>query len=466
MTLDPSRRRRVAPPSDAGLPGASASLLAPPGDRNLALFHGGLVAASAFQGQALALAECLPARRHVLNLCDDRHAFSLGFAAALVRGQITLLPPDRTEWTLRQVAGQFPDLYCLTDAAQVVPEGMDVFRCDGVTPGASKPVSAIAIPEDRIAAMAFTSGSTGLPQPHPKSWRTLCESARLIGAALGIPAQATVVATVPPQHMYGFELSVLVPLRCGAVLDARKPFFPMDVREALLTALAPRVLVTTPVHIRALLAAEIGLPPLDLIVSATAPLSRSLAEEAERRFGAPLKEIYGCTEAGSIASRRPPSDEIWTLFEGVRLLPDGGAHRVEADYLPGSVRLNDIVEPEGEGRFRLYGRMADLVNIAGKRSSLSALNHVLTGVEGVADGTFFLPEEDGAAITRLVAFAVAPGLSAETLLARLRQRLDPAFLPRALYLVEALPRAESGKLPRRALEDLAARCRASGTGER
>lgn len=53
--------------------------------------------------------------------------------------------------------------------------------------------------------------------------------------------------------------------------------------------------------------------------------------------------------------------------------------------------------------------------------------------------------------TRLAALVVAPGLTAETLLARLRERIDPIFLPRPLRFVEALPRNPTGKLPREAL---------------
>jgi acyl-coenzyme A synthetase/AMP-(fatty) acid ligase len=107
-------------------------------------------------------------------------------------------------------------------------------------------------------------------------------------------------------------------------------------------------------------------------------------------------------------------------------------------------------------RFLLHGRTADLVNIAGKRNSIGYLNHQLTAIEGVEDGAFFLPDEvqaDG--VTRLVAFAVAPRKQASALLAELRERLDPVFLPRPLVLVDRLPRQITGKLPREALRALA-----------
>lgn len=450
--------RRCAP----GFPEIPQPLIVPSGQTAFATHRGRITDLESVQAQIHGLKERLPDGRYVFNLCEDRHLFCLGFAAALLKGQITLLPPDRSVWTLQHIAGQFPGAHVLADYDFTPPSGLGLFRLDRAVPEPSGRACSLDIPPDRTAAIAFTSGSTGKPRPHPKTWRAFCESARLIGDVLALRPGSTIVATVPPQHMYGLELSVLLPLRSGAVLDCRKPFFPIDVQEALAAVAAPRVLVTTPVHIRALNAAGIELPPLDLIVSATAPLLKSLADETERRYRTHLIEIYGCTEAGSIASRRTVLEEDWTLFQGLRLVETEEAHQVEAPYLPGPVLLNDIIEIRGEGRFILHGRMADLVNIAGKRTSLGALNHILIGLDGIVDGAFFLPAEQVGRTARLLAFAVAPGLDAVTILGRLRQRLDPVFLPRTVYLVDALPRSESGKLPRQVLENLAASLRGPG----
>jgi acyl-coenzyme A synthetase/AMP-(fatty) acid ligase len=56
---------------------------------------------------------------------------------------------------------------------------------------------------------------------------------------------------------------------------------------------------------------------------------------------------------------------------------------------------------------------------------------------------------------RLTAFVVAPGLDRTAVLAALRERIDPVFLPRPLHLVDALPRNATGKLPRESLVALA-----------
>jgi acyl-coenzyme A synthetase/AMP-(fatty) acid ligase len=109
--------------------------------------------------------------------------------------------------------------------------------------------------------------------------------------------------------------------------------------------------------------------------------------------------------------------------------------------------------------FILHGRTADLVNIAGKRTSLAHLDLQLNTIDGVKDGAFLMPDEDSERVVRPMAFAVAPGRTAREILAALQQRIDPAFLPRPLHLVEALPRNATGKVPREALLALAARLR-------
>jgi acyl-coenzyme A synthetase/AMP-(fatty) acid ligase len=123
-----------------------------------------------------------------------------------------------------------------------------------------------------------------------------------------------------------------------------------------------------------------------------------------------------------------------------------------------STPMGDVLEITGEEEFLLHGRMTDLVNVAGKRSSFGYLNAQLNAVPGVVDGAFFLPDADGGGtgVARLAAVVVAPTLSAAELTEQLRRRIDSVFLPRPLLLVDALPRNATGKLPLQALESLAA----------
>jgi hypothetical protein len=77
------------------------------------------------------------------------------------------------------------------------------------------------------------------------------------------------------------------------------------------------------------------------------------------------------------------------------------------------------------------------------------LTHKLLQIKGVIDGVFFMPDEGQEPITRPLAFAVAPRMTAAEILKELRQYIDPVFLPRPLILLDALPRNAVGKLPRK-----------------
>ena len=397
------------------------------------------VSQATFLRHVAVVARRLPPARFILNLCEDRYRFLVAFAAVGVNGQTCLLPSSRASLHLRQLAEDYPDSSPLLDSD--VDAGLALPALDH---------AGFAIPElpgEHCMAIAFTSGSTGRSKPNPKTWSELVSGAEQARHRFGFAPGMTMVATVPPQHMYGLETSIMTPLVSGASVYGGRPFFPDDVRAALEAVPAPRVLVTTPVHLQACVQADLRWPQPAFLISATAPLSAALAAQAEAAFAAPVLEIYGCTEAGSIASRRTLDGDRWRLYDGFQLR-DGflsGAH------LPEPVALNDVIEECGADEFRLLGRREDLVNIAGKRTSLSYLNHQLHEIEGVTEGVFIMPDETGTEVQRLLAVVVAPGLSERRLLAALAERLDPVFLPRPLIKVDALPRNDTGKVTRAAL---------------
>jgi hypothetical protein len=78
--------------------------------------EGRSVTVEEFLGHVQQLAAALPERRHVLNRCADRYRFAVGLAASLLRRQVNLLPPNETPDLIARLAGQYPDLYCLSDA--------------------------------------------------------------------------------------------------------------------------------------------------------------------------------------------------------------------------------------------------------------------------------------------------------------------------------------------------------------
>jgi acyl-coenzyme A synthetase/AMP-(fatty) acid ligase len=434
------------------------------GARAIAFDAGSEVSLDTFLSHVRGLARLLPDATHAINLCEDRYRFLVAFCAVALRGQTTLLPPSRTRAAIDEVRALHPESYCLGDGDHCgcphpslapLPHYVrmpDVLpRCEGERP---------LVDDDALVAIGFTSGSTGAPKPNAKTWHTFRTStAQNLAALAGLwPDEAVVqaVATVPPQHMYGMEMSVLLPLLGNVAVHVARPFFPQDVADALADAKAPRLLVTTPVHLRALVEAGVTLPPMAGIVTATAPLPQPLAAAAEARFGCEVREVFGSTETCIIARRRTALEDAWMPLPGVRVTPQPDGTLVHAAHLPQPVALADLVElvdngRDADGRFLLRGRQGDLLEIAGKRASLGDLTRRLLAIPGVEDGVVFQLDGDEIGVKRIAALAVAPTLAEADILRALRCSIDPVFLPRRLRRIAVLPRNETGKLPRGAL---------------
>jgi acyl-coenzyme A synthetase/AMP-(fatty) acid ligase len=363
------------------------------------------------------------------------------------------LPPSRAPQAVDEVIAAHPGAYAVGDVPRAMPAPYIEIRVGAAPHDVTPNVPSLDL--EQTVAIGFTSGSTGAPKANAKVWasvvassahntRTLVEAIDLADGAL-----AHVVATVPSQHMYGLEMSVLLPLLGPFAVHGDRPFFPADIARALADVPAPRILVTTPIHLQTLLRDPITLPPLAAITSATAPLSRELAAEAEARYGAPVVELFGSTETCVIAERRTARADAWTLYPDVALKPQPDGTLVDAPYFRHPVVLQDVVELLPDRMFRLRGRNADLVEIAGKRASLADLTRRVLALDGVSDAIVVqLDDEDASGVRRVAALVVAPGQCGAALLDALRRAIDPVFLPRPFRIVERLPRNETGKLVR------------------
>ena len=400
------------------------------------------------------LSERLPDMPFVINCCASRAGFLAGLIAAIQADRTTLMPPNRQPGTLarlKQAVGPFVLIHDQQDF-----ELEDDYPGCRVNPmaaeGASNTVSIPDCEPDRPCIIAYTSGSTGEATAIPKPWFTLWEGAAVNRTELlhGLPDELELLATVPGQHMYGFETAVMLPLAAGIVLHDTQPFYPADIAHALHQMQEPRVLVSTPLHLRALLRSELELPAIARIICATAPLDPQLAADCEQRWDTEVMDTYGCSEAGCIARRRLTHSDHWQLFSAFELTPGEDGSVAVAPHLPEPVPLPDHIEMLDDSHFRLLGRSTDLVNIAGKRASLSDINQALMTIPGVVDGVVFQVTPDA---DRLSALVVAPGLDARQLAQELKASVDPVMVPRPIVFTDQLPRNATGKLPRQALLD-------------
>lgn len=430
------------------------------GTKTLAWRNGRMVSQAEFLADVQALAARLPDTGHVFNLCKDRYWFAVALFAAISRGVVSLLQNSTAPKNMAALFADFPDAICVGEQDASVPMQMPyvaVAEADHSAPTITDVMP--QIPSDQPIARIFTSGSTGKPQAHTMRFGRMVKcaiaEAQRMWETVGQPC--TVLGTVPPQHMFGLEATVLLPIFGGGQFCAAQPFFAADVASALAELPEPRLLVSTPFHLRKLVDAQIEMPRVGAVLSATAPLSLELAQEVEAQLKAPMVEIYGSTETGALATRRPTKGTDWETYAGITLEVNKDVTRACADHFDAPQVLNDMVDLISPMRFRLLGRNSDMINIVGKRNSLGFLNQLLQGLPGVSDGVFCMHEgRSQHESPRLVAFVVAPGLRSATILDALRQHVDPVFLPRPIVFVNVLARDANGKIAAATLAELLA----------
>ncbi|HET6599502.1 MAG TPA: AMP-binding protein [Burkholderiaceae bacterium] len=399
----------------------------------------------------------------VCNLCNSRVSFLVTWLAGLRNRCLLILPPSSGDADLAAVLAASSRPVAVTDSSQA---GQAAWRdsARGISCQPEWRPSHATARElawqpawDDTAVLLHTSGSTGVPVAQPRTLRHLATGALVLGARLehdidgGLQSIRRIVCSVPPQHMFGLECSVMLPLvHAIPVLDGR-PLLPADVRDAF-AASPPAAWVATPLHLRSLVRAGDGVPNCSVVIASTMPLPEALARQTEDLVGAPVLEIYGSTETGAMAMRRSACETQWSPLPDVTLASTAAAGtQVRGSHFASPVTLLDRIDIDPSGRFTLLGRQADLIKIAGRRASIAGLNALLQELPGLEEGVFYLPASDEPT-ARLCLIHSGPALDRAAMDQWLRARIDPVFLPRTLIRVDRLPRDDNGKLPRHALD--------------
>lgn len=413
-----------------------------------AWYRGEIVSRGRLWRDVAAVAGQLPARPYAFNLCENRYLFCVSLLAMLARRQICLLPPTRQSAVIEEIAVEYPGVYVIAEQGGIETT-LTAFHPN--LPETGEPASPLNFDWQQTAVVAFTSGSTGRPKPCGHRLATFKTSADMAVASLGLSdQQRLMISTAPPQHMYGLETSVFWPLFSSLILYDGRPLYAEDIRRLLQAAPWSAILASTPAHLRTLQHADGDWRRLQGIVSATDHLSPELAEALQAALGVSVKEIYGSTETLSFACRETRLEAFWQPYRGCRLYGEDGVFYLESPHLPAPASLQDGLELQADGGFKLLGRQRDMIKIAGKRASLTELNRRLCNIEGVADGFCYL--QPGG---RLAAVVVA-AIDKQAIRAGLSPFLDEVFLPRKIHFVSDIPRNATGKLLKADVERLLA----------
>lgn len=411
---------------------------------------------------SMVLAARLDGAGAVCNLAESRAGFLIASIAALRRGCMQILPASRGQIDLDAALTGATCPMVLVDRASAFDASrtacFDIDSTVSLAPAVASDDALRWSPHSHSSIVRlFTSGTTARAALQDKTLDQLVSGALGLGKRLdavlagGLASVSRLLCSVPSQHMFGLETSVMLPLVHGLTVIEGRPLLPEDIRDALEGG-QDAGWVTTPLHLRALVREGIPIRGCRVAISSTMSLDPALAADAESLLGCTVVEIYGSTETGVLATRRTACEQAWTPLDGVRAEQLADGCRVAGTHFQSPQVLGDRIEPLPGGRFLLHGRRDDTVKIAGRRVSVESLNSLLPYMPGLVDGVFhYVENRRGNA--RLVLFHEGT-LDRRKALAWLRERIDPAFVPRALIGVDRLPRSEVGKVRRAALDSI------------
>ncbi len=342
---------------------------------------------------------------------------------------------------------------------------------------------------DDLAALLYTSGTTGRSKGAMLTHGNLLSNARTLGAAWRFTAADRLLHALPVYHTHGLFVATNVTLLARASLWLLPRF---ELPEVLRLLPQSTVMMGVPTFYTRLLAcAEFRretAASVRVFISGSAPLTATTHREFSARTGQAILERYGMTETNMITSnpyagpRVPgsvgpalPEVEVRICAEdGSVVLPAGDVGVIEVrgpNVFPGYWRQPDktAVEFRSDGFFitgdlgrldaagyvHIVGRAKDLVISGGLNVYPAEVEAALDALPGVAESAVIgLPHDDlGEVVVAVVVPRAGVVLEPDTLLHALATTLARYKQPRQIFLVAELPRNAMGKVQKNRLRE-------------
>jgi malonyl-CoA/methylmalonyl-CoA synthetase len=401
----------------------------------------------------------------------------MGYFIADAEPRLLVVDPAR-----RGSVGRLPEV---TATRAVVTTLDELSRHAGEVDGEQPSPQLVPRSVDDVAAILYTSGTTGRSKGAMLTHRNLLSNARTLVGLWGFTPTDVLLHALPIYHVHG----LFVALHCALLAGATTRFLPrFDVEEVLPALAGATVFMGVPTYYTRLLATA-GFPgdgvALRLWISGSAPLLPETFEAFSSRTGAAILERYGMTEAGMITSN--PLDGTRRAGTVGRPLPGVRARVRAADGTLAKAGDPGVLEIHGESVFRGYWRNEEktraaftadgyfitgdvvtmdvdgVVSIVGRHSDLiisGGLNVYPKEIEteidvmpGVAESAVVgVPHPDfGEAVIAVI--AGRQSLQEADLIGRLRARLAAFKVPKRVFWVDELPRNAMGKVQKKALRE-------------
>jgi long-chain acyl-CoA synthetase len=349
---------------------------------------------------------------------------------------------------------------------------------------------AIRTPDpDSMAALIYTSGTSGLPKGVVLTYANLqsCVDAAIAHAQLR--GRHRFAGVVPPFHSLGLTATVIAPVQLGASVYTLARFSAVALMN-MIRQHSISLLFMVPSMYAALLhlknASRDDFKLMYAAISGGEPLPETVRTKFEERFGLPLLEGYGLTETcGAITINVPHARRAGSVGQ---FIPGGGARFIDDDgkmlgagetgeillhgpmvmkgyyHLPDETaaaltqdhyfRTGDLGHLDSDGFLFITGRKKEMISIAGEKASPREIEDTLLRHPDVAD-VAVVGKKDSTRGEIVVGFVVArqgESIKADALRDFCRdQGLAQWKIPREIHFLEDLPRSPTGKVLKRVL---------------
>jgi long-chain acyl-CoA synthetase len=336
--------------------------------------------------------------------------------------------------------------------------------------------------ESDLAILIYTSGTTGKPKGAMLSHGNLLHNVESCRVCLQTVAEDRFAVLLPMFHSYMVTVGILLPLFEGASIILVKSLHPP--RNAIQEIFSRRatVLPAIPQFYRSLVNAEIPTPlPLRICISGSAPLPVQVLNDFEEKFGIPLIEGYGLSEASPVVSKNPldrtrKPGSVGLPIPNVEVSIQDDAGRIQLSPMKigelcvrgGNVMLGYWNQPEetakafrngwlltgdigyrdAEGYYYITDRKKDMLLVNGNNVYPREIEEVIYQFPGVKEAAV-IGQPDARRGEQPLAFVVpneAAAIDADALLKFVRGKIADYKVPRQIVVMAALPRNASGKV--------------------
>ena len=322
---------------------------------------------------------------------------------------------------------------------------------------------------DTPALIAFSSGTIARPHVVTRTHENLWWEAQNFWETTRLTADDVVLGMTPLSHAHGLGNALLASVRAGAHLIVRSRFLR---RETLDVLGRERVTVfpTVPFVARMLAATDRrrswDLGALRLCFSAGAPLAPEVFARFRERFGVPIRQLYGLTEAGSVTLNTAPVAELdpssaGTPLGNVRVTIEDRDGRPLPSGVPGEIvvrspaaaggadhalRTQDLGHWSARGELVVTGRTSLFINAAGNKVDAAEVEAALRSHPAVADVAVYGAPAAHREQVVAAAIVLRSPCSPELLRMHCRALIAAYKVPRVFTFLDALPRSPLGKV--------------------